>query len=153
MKSFKSLIKINIDLKNDIKNVMFIVSGTGFGKLIAILLTFFLAKLFNSEDFGVLAMFISTGAILTSLFTFRYEITILNIQDSENDKRGGFLKTNSLILSLLFFVIFVLLFFFNLFDNIVFLLIPLYSLITSWYEIERMYKVKKKNNDHDGVKP
>jgi O-antigen/teichoic acid export membrane protein len=132
-------------INTDIKNVILIVLGNGIGKLIAIGLTFFLAKLFSPEDFGTLALFISLGAILTSLLTFRYEITILNTNDYEITKRISFLKTHSLILSFLFINIFILLYLFEVLDNIIYLLIPFYSLITSWYEIERMNKVKEKN--------
>lgn len=59
-----------------IKNMAVLASGTAFAKLIAFILTPIITRIYTPEDFGLLAIFTSTLALMAPLITFRYSVTI-----------------------------------------------------------------------------
>lgn len=58
------------------KNVAILSSGTIISQIVVVLTSFFLARLYNAQDFGVLSLFTSVNLILVIIFTGRYELAI-----------------------------------------------------------------------------
>lgn len=58
------------------KNVAILSSGTIISQIVVVITSFFLARLYNAQDFGVLSLFTSINLILVILFTGRYELAI-----------------------------------------------------------------------------
>ncbi len=92
-----------------IKNSFILVLGTGIAQLIPLALQFPLRKFFTPEEFGTFAIYMSITSILVILANFRYSITVV-IPKSDDD--GINLLVGSILLSFLFSIILLLLFFF-----------------------------------------
>lgn len=58
------------------KNVAILSSGTIISQIIVVITSFFLARLYNAQDFGVLSLFTSINLILVIIFSGRYELAI-----------------------------------------------------------------------------
>ena len=138
------MIKLIKKHKKNLKNASLIISGIVTGKGIAIVLTLFLTQIYSPENFGFLAIFMSSGALFSAIFTLKYEISILSIPNGDQMNFVKFLRTNAFYFALFTNVICVVLFLTNLI-GLIYCFIPLYAFIISLYEIERMRKVSDQN--------
>lgn len=62
--------------KNIFKNMVKLVAGEGIGRIIGIISTPIITRIYLPEDFGVLAVFLSLIAIIAPFGTFRYSLAI-----------------------------------------------------------------------------
>jgi len=90
-----------------LKAVSVLLSGSAVSQLIFILVTPILTRLYNPEDFGAFALFMSAAGILSAAFCFRFEIAIFSSKSpvySRNIVRAGIvLATISLVGYLILF--------------------------------------------------
>lgn len=73
--------KISSSKSNYAKNVITLITGTGFAQAIPIAITPILTRVYTPADFGVFALFSAICAILTVIVTGRYELAIVVPED------------------------------------------------------------------------
>jgi O-antigen/teichoic acid export membrane protein len=66
------------------KNVLTLMTGTGFAQIIPIIASPILTRLYTPEDFGILAMFVAIISILGTVSTGKYELAIV-IPEKDNE--------------------------------------------------------------------
>ncbi len=66
------------------RNVFTLTSGTAIAQAIPVLLSPVLSRLYSPDDFGILALFMSVGAVLSVIATGRYELAIM-IPENKKD--------------------------------------------------------------------
>lgn len=88
-------------------NVLILVTGTGFGQLIAVVIAPVLTRLYSPEDFGNLAVFQTVLAIVVVVSSLKYELAIPIAKDDLNALRLLFLSIIVLLIVCLlsFFVV------------------------------------------------
>jgi len=59
------------------RNVLTVMTGTVFGQLIPVLASPFLARLYNGEQFGILALYMSISSLFVLIACGRYELAIV----------------------------------------------------------------------------
>jgi O-antigen/teichoic acid export membrane protein len=71
--------KINFDsLKSEFfRNALTLISGTSIAQFIAIIMTPVLSRIYSTEDFGELSLFMSITGILSVVATMRYEMAVI----------------------------------------------------------------------------
>lgn len=128
---------------SNLKNVLLLVGSIAIGKGFVLVCTPLITRLYDPYLFGILALIMSFGRILAVIFSMRYELKFLNV-DEEN--RFGLLKFLNAHVYTFFFlsvvVCSVLTFVLSLPKY--YLLIPLVALLTALYDINRMYNVSFK---------
>ena len=134
------MIKLLHKYKQDLQNASIIISGIVLGKGVAIFLTLFLTRIYSPENFGVLAIFMSGGALFSAVFTLKYEISLLSTPESEQLNFVKFLRTNAFYFAVLAQAICIVLYLTKIID-LIYCFVPMYAFIISIYEIERMRKV------------
>ncbi|MFB9274569.1 oligosaccharide flippase family protein [Cohnella cellulosilytica] len=74
------------NIKNNIffRNVIKLTTGTAISQLILMICSPILTRMYSPDDFGVLAIYISIGSIITVLATGRYEMSIILPQDERD---------------------------------------------------------------------
>lgn len=79
---------MNLKIKSHsfLKNVLTLMSGTVLAQLITILASPFLSRIFNPEDFALLASFTSVTALCVIFCSGKYEMAIL-LPEDDNDAR------------------------------------------------------------------
>ncbi len=97
------IFKNRIQKSGYIKNTMFLVTGSAIAQVLPLLFSPILARLYQPEDFGILATFLSFIAILGTISTFKLELAILVPKDEEE----GLMLTRICMLLVLFFIIFI----------------------------------------------
>lgn len=91
------------------RNVLTLMTGSAVAQAIPIAISPILTRLYTPEDFGLLALFISLTAILSSIATGRYELAIMLPSDDEdaiNIAALGVLIATS-ISSVLFLIVYI----------------------------------------------
>jgi len=93
-----------------LKNILLLSTGTGIAQVIPMLASIILARLYTSNDYGSLSMFISVTGIVGGIAALRYELTII-LPKKANDARNllALCLINSLIIGLLSAVVIVFL--------------------------------------------
>jgi len=142
-------------LKKDfIRNSITLLLGTGFSQFVTLLFSPLLTRMYSPFEFGKLALFMSTCAILSIVSTGRYELAIML---PKKDIRAFNVFINVLLLALfinLLFLIFFIIFgedllslFNNPFELRILLFIPLGTFLnaclqalTFWYNRKKKYK-------------
>lgn len=120
-----------------------VMVGIFSGKAVTVLLTPILTEIYSPEDFGNLAFMISAGNILTIIFTFKYEIVLLSKKNNEINQIIKLLITQITLFAIILSSISLILYYINIFEDIIYILIPIYSFILGLYSIYRWYSVKE----------
>lgn len=103
----------NFFLKRDFfKNIITLIAGTGFSQLLTVACSPLLTRIYSPLEFGKLAFFMSTCAILSILSTGRYELAIM--LPKTHKKAFNILLLTSF---LAFFINFIILLFFLFFGD------------------------------------
>lgn len=83
------------------RNVFTLLTGTGGAQLVAILGSFLLARLYSPDDFGIFATLLSVAAILSVVFTYKYEMGIVLPERGQTALHLVYLSILLIFLSLL----------------------------------------------------
>ena len=131
-------------LKNtNTKNVFLLIGSIVLSKGLVLICTPFITRLYDPYLFGILAFILSFGRILGVIFSMRYELKFLNV---DNENRFDLLKFLNAHVYRLFLlsaaVTFLIVFGLDLPKQ--YLLIPFFALLTCLYEVNRMYNVADK---------
>lgn len=145
----------NIRQSQFARNVSVLAAGTIVVQSIATLISPVLSRLYNPEDYGLLAVFISCLSLLVVIGSFRYELAILI--PKENYEANQLLGLSIAITVLLSAIIFLITFFFNhplavllgneklgfwlYFLAPVFLAAGITQALTNWYNRNKNYKI------------
>jgi len=70
--------------KSFIRDILKMISGTGFSQIIAFLFLPFISRIFLPEDFAVQALFIQVTGLLVALMSFKFEQFILFPKDNSD---------------------------------------------------------------------
>jgi len=81
-----------------LKNVITLVSGTGFAQLIAIAIYPVITRIYTPDDFGLFALYMSIISISTIIATGKYELSIM-LPEKQKDAEG--LLTLSMFITLM----------------------------------------------------
>ena len=146
-----------IKLKNNIfyRNIAIVAGGNIAARLIGIVTTPIITRLYSPEDYGVYSIFVSIFGIIGSLSTLRYSITI-PIADNE-DSADNILKLCFLITSILSFLLFLIVSIFRdsisrYYDSenlkpflwlipVAFFFIGIYEALNNWTLRQKQFKV------------
>jgi len=60
-----------------LKNVLVLLTGTGFGQLITLLASPILSRLYSPAEYGVFTVFISTASMMAAISAARYDLAIM----------------------------------------------------------------------------
>lgn len=71
-------------LPEDLRNIMTLVIGNGLALSIPVLVSPFLSRIYNVEDFGLYTVYIAVVSIITSFSTGRYDYAILVAKTKKN---------------------------------------------------------------------
>lgn len=93
------------------RNIIILMTGTGIAQAIPISLSPILTRLFSPEDFGLFALYTGLSTILLVFATGKYELAIM-LPVKDNDALD-IVKLVSIITTLISFLIFIIVFFFN----------------------------------------
>ena len=77
MKRLKNKFKSDSIKSEFVKNALTLISGTTLAQLIAIIITPLLSRIYTTEDFGVLNIYMSITGILSVVATMRYEMAVI----------------------------------------------------------------------------
>ena len=66
------------------RNALTLISGTTIAQFVAILLTPILSRIYSTEDFGELSLFMSITGILSVVSTMRYEMAVILPEKDED---------------------------------------------------------------------
>ncbi|WP_435577581.1 lipopolysaccharide biosynthesis protein [Gilvibacter sp.] len=128
---------------SNLKNVILLVSSIVIGKGLVLICTPFITRLYDPYLFGILALIMSYGRILAVVFSMRYELKFLNIEESERFNLLRFLNAHVFLFFLLSVLVCGLIVLgFEL--PMYYLLIPVVALLAAMYETNRMYNVSFK---------
>ena len=143
--------------KNNIfyRNIAIVAGGNIAARLIGIVTTPIITRLYSPEDYGVYSIFVSIFGIIGSLSTLRYSITI-PIADNE-DSADNILKLCFLITSILSFLLFLIVSIFRdsisrYYDTenlkpflwlipVVFFFMGIYEALNNWTLRQKQFKV------------
>lgn len=67
-----------------VRNALTLISGTTLAQFVAILVTPILSRIYSTEDFGVLSVYMSITAILSVVSTMRYEMAVVLPEKDED---------------------------------------------------------------------
>ncbi|MDR0363619.1 MAG: oligosaccharide flippase family protein [Bacteroidales bacterium] len=112
------------------KNITFLVSSNVIGQGIGLLVYIFLARIYDTSDFGIFALFSSITGLLTIVATGRYEEAFV-IAREKKDFYPVLGFTLKLLVGFNLFIFLILL----LFRNSVFSLLKMESITDYWYMI------------------
>ena len=109
------------------KNVTTLITGTVIAQLIPLLLRPVLSRIYSEEEFGTFTIYLSIIGILGSVGNLKYEGSIVL---PDTDKKASALVLGSLIVSLLFSVVWLLVFL--IFENNIIEIYPNIAKIKFW---------------------
>jgi len=69
-------LRLRLHRRGFIKNVLILAAGTGIGQVLVVLASPVLTRLYSPEDFGILAVYVSTLSFLVVVASFRYHLAI-----------------------------------------------------------------------------
>lgn len=91
---------INIYFKSDfVKNVLVLLTGTGIGQLIPILLSPILTRIYTPVDFGVFGLYLAYASVLSVFANGRYDFSII---EPKFEKTAKILMYISIYLTIIF---------------------------------------------------
>lgn len=145
----------NIKQSQFVRNVSVLATGTIVVQAIATIISPILSRLYNPEDYGLLAVFISCLSLLVVIGSFRYELAILI---PKNTSEANQLLSLSIVINIFFSIfIFLITIFFNhplalmlgneklgfwlYFLAPVFLAAGITQSLTNWYNRNKNYKI------------
>lgn len=127
----------------NIKNVFLLIGSIVLGKGIVLICTPFITRLYEPYLFGILALILSFSRMLSVIFSMRYELKFLNVEQEERFSVLQFLNTHVYLLFLLSVVVSgAIIFGFD--QPLYYLLVPIFALLIAWYNIHRFYNVASK---------
>jgi len=133
------------------RNVLTLMTGTTIAQVLTFVASPILTRLYSTEEFGVLGLYVAIVAILSSIAGGRYEFAII-LPKKEEDAMNIFVLT--LILSFIFvlFLSFIIIFFyasiikmFSIDIGIWLYFIPLSVLITALWSFLTLFNNREKN--------
>ena len=135
-----------------LKGVLTLLSGTVLAQLIVILSTPFLTRIYGPTEFAYYTLFISIYAILNSIVSFKYELSLPLVK---NKYKFDLLKTNILISFIVIFFITLSLFIVNRYNlykvvnigdeyKIIWIFIPVLLLVYSIFTNTNYYLIREK---------
>lgn len=148
MEYFEKLIK-RLRVSDSVKNVLILILGSGFSQFIVLLITPILTRIYKPAFFAQYFIFLSAINILKQVFTLRFELTIVIV----NDKKLEFLSLAiTFILNTLFsFLSTVLIILFNKIFQIRYINL-LFFIILSSYVMANIEIVNYWNNKNRNYK-
>lgn len=144
--------KPKINATDFVRNIFTLATGTSIAQVIPVLIAPVLTRLFSPDDFGLLALFVSTTALLSVMVTGKYELAIV-LPEKEEDARKlvrlALLITAACSLLLLLLVVvlhgtLLSVFFKKEHTGQWLYLLPLAAGATGVFEILRYYSIRKK---------
>ncbi len=76
-----------------LKNVLILLTGTSLSQVFAIGVSIFTARIFSPEDFGRFALYGAITAVITTIASLRYDMTIVLPEDDDEARVVGRLAT------------------------------------------------------------
>ena len=128
----------------NIKNVFLLIGSIVLGKGIVLLCTPFITRLYDPYLFGILALILSFSRILFVIFSMRYELKFLNVDQEERFSVLQFLNTHVYTLFLLSILVCSLITL-GLDKPMYYLMVPFFALVIAMNNIHRFYNVASKN--------
>ena len=109
-RQFKAAVN-KIKSSDFIRNIITLMAGTTFAQIISLLFLPLLTRLYTPEEFGYLAIYMSTAKILSTISTGRYELAVMLPKDDKGALNLMFLSMGLVIITAL--VTFIVLLFFK----------------------------------------
>lgn len=96
------------------RNIATLITGTTVAQAIPIAISPILTRIYTPEEFGPLALYISITSIFSVIATFRYELTIVQVQCDEDAK--SLIQLSFFLISIVSFFSLIFAIAYNVFD-------------------------------------
>ena len=136
------------------RNVLTLMTGTTIAQVIPIAISPILTRIYTPDDFGVFALYMSIASIISVVATGRYEMAIMLPKEGEEQDVKSIVKLIIILLSMVTFITFLIVLFFNqaitnLFENqelsnwLYFL--PISVFLVGLYQVYNYLLIREKN--------
>lgn len=131
-----------------IKNVIRLSTGASLGQILVIASTPILARLYDPEEFGALALFSSAYAICIVLFTLKYDFAIILPRDEQVARQltALILKLSIVMLLVSFCIVIIYVLKFGIIENWFYLLLPVCLFSGALYTTAQQWQAR--TNDY-----
>lgn len=96
------------------RNIATLITGTTVAQAIPIAISPILTRIYTPEEFGLLALYISITSIFSVIATFRYELTIVQVQDDKDAR--SLIQLSFFLISIVSFFSLIFAVAYNVFD-------------------------------------